>query len=402
MATVRLNLDKRSQKKNGTYPIKIYVTHMKTFRIGTEFSSLEERWHDGKFNSKEPNYKVKNYSMQSTVRKIEYLIMSLEENGKLKKMTDSQLSDLIKMELSNKPKASKCFSDYIDDYISSLSKENTKALYEGTKNKITTYDPYCTFNSMDKKWLLDFNRWMEQSGLSTNSRSIHLRNIRSIFNYAIDNEETEAYPFRRFTIESEVTRKRNLKLEQVIQLRNFKCEKYQEEYRDIFMLMIYLIGINGIDLFHIKEIKNGRIEYYREKTGKFYSIKVEPEAMEIINKYRGKEYLLRAIEESKGNYRNYMAAMNRGLGKIGLYERKGLGGKKIGTFPFEGLTSYWARHTWATIAHKIGISKDDISLALGHEFGSKTTQIYIEFDLEKIDNANRKVIDTITKTTNPT
>ena len=57
--------------------------------------------------------------------------------------------------------------------------------------------------------------------------------------------------------------------------------------------------------------------------------------------------------------------------------------------------TYTARHTWATIAHKIGISKDVISLALGHEFGCKTTGIYIDYDLEQIDKANRKVIDYI-------
>lgn len=56
---------------------------------------------------------------------------------------------------------------------------------------------------------------------------------------------------------------------------------------------------------------------------------------------------------------------------------------------------HYARHTWATIAHKIGISKDVISLALGHEFGCKTTGIYIDYDLEQIDKANRKVIDYI-------
>lgn len=77
------------------------------------------------------------------------------------------------------------------------------------------------------------------------------------------------------------------------------------------------------------------------------------------------------------------------------FERKGLGGKKIRDILFPDITSYWARHTWATIAHKIGISKDVISLALGHEFGCKTTGIYIDYDLEQVDKANRKVIDYI-------
>lgn len=52
-----------------------------------------------------------------------------------------------------------------------------------------------------------------------------------------------------------------------------------------------------------------------------------------------------------------------------------------------------SRHTWATIAHKIGVSKDVISLALGHEFGCKTTSIYIDYDMEKVDKANRQVLD---------
>ncbi len=87
--------------------------------------------------------------------------------------------------------------------------------------------------------------------------------------------------------------------------------------------------------------------------------------MEILNRYKGNNFLLNTLETNDYNYRKYMAAMNRGLQKLGNFERKGLGGKKIRDILFPGITSYWARHTWATIAHKIGISKDVISLALG-------------------------------------
>jgi integrase len=59
------------------------------------------------------------------------------------------------------------------------------------------------------------------------------------------------------------------------------------------------------------------------------------------------------------------------------------------------LTSYWARHTWATIAYNIGVSKDIISQALGHSNGVQVTDIYIAYDLGKVDEANRKVIDYI-------
>ena len=58
----------------------------------------------------------------------------------------------------------------------------------------------------------------------------------------------------------------------------------------------------------------------------------------------------------------------------------------------EELTTYWARHTWATIASELDIPKDTIAAALGHG-GNSVTDIYIDFDLKKVDEANRKVLD---------
>ena len=59
------------------------------------------------------------------------------------------------------------------------------------------------------------------------------------------------------------------------------------------------------------------------------------------------------------------------------------------------LTSYWARHTWATLAYKLGIPKDTISLALGHTNGSRVTSIYINADLSAVDKANRLVLNAV-------
>ena len=59
----------------------------------------------------------------------------------------------------------------------------------------------------------------------------------------------------------------------------------------------------------------------------------------------------------------------------------------------QGLTTYYARHTWASIAFNLGIPKDVISLALGHSFGVRVTDTYINADLSRVDEANRRVID---------
>lgn len=61
------------------------------------------------------------------------------------------------------------------------------------------------------------------------------------------------------------------------------------------------------------------------------------------------------------------------------------------------LSTYYARHTWATIArNKCNISKGDVNLALNHvDQGKKVADMYIEKDWSLIDNANRSVLDYI-------
>ena len=114
--------------------------------------------------------------------------------------------------------------------------------------------------------------------------------------------------------------------------------------------------------------------------------------MEIIDRYRGKKHLLN-IRERYENYKNFAHRMNHELQEIGDMRHVGRGGKKVYTPLFPELTTYWARHTWATIAANLDIPFETISAALGHSYGSATTNIYIDFNQKKVDEANRKVID---------
>ena len=132
--------------------------------------------------------------------------------------------------------------------------------------------------------------------LKPNAIAIHFRNIRAVINAAIDEELTTLYPFRRFKIRQEETAKRSLSVEALRTLRDYECEPHQKKYRDLFLLTFYLLGINPVDLFSLTEILDGRIEYRRSKTGHLFSIKVEPEAQEIIDRYRGKKYLLDVLD----------------------------------------------------------------------------------------------------------
>lgn len=393
MATVKLYLDTRRIKKDGSFPLKLNIHNKGTFFVSTGYSVIPERWTGMEFTRQEPNYKTKNAALRKIVNDIENLFFRLEMDGKLKAMTDKAIKEAVEKCLpgctQEKPK---CFIDYMTEFMLLKDKSGTRDVYTTTINKIANFDSTCTFDTMDIDWLRRFEKHMKDSGMKVNAYAIHLRNIRAVFNYAIDNDLTTLYPFRKFKIKKEETAKRSLTAEQVALLRDYDCEDYQKRYRDIFMLMIYLIGINAVDLFNLKQMINGRIEYHRAKTSKLYSIKVEPEALEIIERYRGNEYLLNVLDEY-GNYQDFLHRMGIGLKQIGPTTRTGLGGKKDREPLFPEISSYWARHTWATIAAELDIPKETISAALGHEIGSEVTSIYIKFDRKKVDEANRKVID---------
>lgn len=394
MATVKFYLDKRRQKKDGTYPIKLNVFHNKQIMIATQLSASEKEWNGNEYSVRAQNYKPRNIVARGIINKAETVIFTLEQQEKLKSTTDKALKKLIEDAISSKVENQKTFLYYLDEFVSKKTNQGTKSIYTTTRNKIEEYDSHCTFESMDKSWLENFEAWMAKT-MKVNAYAIHLRNIRSVFNYAIDEEYTTLYPFRRFSIKKEETRKRSLTAEQLRLLRDYPCEEYQIRYRDMFMLMFYLIGVNAADLFNAKHsaLVNGRFEYKRAKTGKLYSIKVEPEAQAIIEKYKGKDYLLNIMDEY-GNYKDFLHRMGIGLKQIGETERKGLGGKKSRNPLFPDLSSYWARHTWATVAAELDVPKEVIAHALGHSWAnSTTTDIYIRFDMKKVDESNRKVID---------
>lgn len=394
---IKIALDLRRKKKDGTYPIVIEIRNKDKIRIATSYSALPENWNDGQFKKNESNYARKNLVLRSMYDKVERVLLEISEERRF--ISDKELRALINKDVSNKQDLSnRTFISVLDSFLDLKSNAGTRSVYEGTRNKILIFDKGCTFETIDRNWLSRFEKWMIDSGMKTNAYAIHLRNIRAVFNYAIDEEITTLYPFRKFKIRKEETRKRSLTVEQLRQLRNYPCEPYQERYRDMFMLMFYLIGVNAVDLFNAKKLVNGRLEYKRAKTGKLYSIKVEPEAMGIIEKYKGKKYLLNVLDEY-GNYKDFLHRMGIGLKQIGECKRSGLGGKKHITPLFPDISSYWARHTWATIAASLDVPKETIAAALGHEIGMSVTSIYINFDMRKVDEANRLVLDKVKEET---
>lgn len=270
----------------------------------------------------------------------------------------------------------------------------TAKIYKQTLNLLHAFEPDIakrTFEEIDLRWLTRFEAFCAQTQVK-NSRNIHLRNIRAVFNNAIDYELTSCYPFRRFKIRAEPTRKRSLSIDELRTLFNMTPDTYAQIYLDAFKLTFMLIGINPVDLYNLTEITStGRIEYIRAKTHKLYSIKVEPEALDIINKYRGVKRLL-SYSDRWQRADSFDKYTNKALKYLGALP-PAPGRKKAASAWFPELTLYWARHSWATIAAELDIPDAVISQALGHSAINTTTEIYIRRDIKKVDEANRRVLD---------
>ena len=90
----------------------------------------------------------------------------------------------------------------------------TWEIYEATRKKLEAFGASSlTFEDFDAKTLKRFDDFLAKSSLSPNARAIHLRNIRAVFNAAIADEITECYPFRKFKISYEPTRKRSVSVD---------------------------------------------------------------------------------------------------------------------------------------------------------------------------------------------
>ena len=379
MATLKIYLDKRSRKKDGSFPLKISLNHKgKTALIGLNLSLMADQWDEKK--QRVTNHDNKVFLNKYILQQYTFLtnrLLQLTEDGALKGKDVYQIRDILTTDEEDIKVVE--FAECFRQFVASHENPKTRELYNATWKMIEKHNKHAEnlhFEDITISWLDNFNIKMAATSPSVNARNIHLRNIRAVFNYALDNEYTTLYPFRRYSIRPVATRKRNLVPLQLLNIFDYKCEPWQQKYVDCFKLSFLLIGINVGDLLELKpdSVVNGRVEFIRKKTHRFYSIKLEPEAKEIINKYRGKRLLLNFAEDCR-TYRHFAYRLNECIKSI----RK-------------GVTTYYSRHSWATIAASLDIPKETIAAALGHG-GKSVTDIYIQFDRKKVDQANRKVID---------
>lgn len=399
MVTTSFYLDRRRKAIDEPGALNVVIRHnnQQAMMAVGNVRLLPHEW-DGARVVNRPDQAIINKAVGRKKADIDSAIFSIALDRDLDGMSAAQIKEAVKDLLypHQKKKPKDLFVPYYERFARRRNKPGTTDLYLQTLKKIRQFDPRIEskgFSEINKNWLEDFDDFLKQT-TSQNIRNRHFRNMRAVFNDAVRAEYTPSSPFRLFVMPKlQPTRKRALRLEALKRLRDYPCMEWQKEYRDMFMLSFYLVGINMIDLLLARkeDVRDGRLEYRRAKTGKLYSIKIEPEAQAIIDRYPGKKYLLSPMDRHS-LHKNYVQHMDRALQKIGLHYVTSR--QKEGEVLFPGLSSYWARHTWSTLAQRSGVPLDRVGLALGHSWVTNSiTAIYIDFDEEEVDRTNRLVLD---------
>lgn len=250
------------------------------------------------------------------------------------------------------------------------------------------------FSEITDELILRYEKYLlHDRKIKRNSSSFYIRSLRSVFRKGII-----AYgllhsdPFNRVYAGVDTTMKRAVNLDVIIRLSQYILpNKSMELSRDAFVFCFLARGMAFIDLAKLQksDIQNGRLSYYRSKTGRLISVKIERRMQEIINKYSHTAscFLFPILKTARFEQPAYETALR--LHNHNLHKLSRLLGEGI------SLTSYVPRHSWATEASRLHIPTRIISESMGHS-NEKTTSIYLSsIDYHEIDSANRKIINRI-------
>lgn len=402
MATFKAEVLSHHKKMDGTYNVKIRVTHnrrkkylatpyyvskddltrslkIKNQRIIDATDDIIRKYRE-RCNSK--GYILKNISVDELV---DYILSPDEENFKLN------------------------IFQYARDHVKMLENDGRKETANGYRSAINSLERFIGSDQLDinmidvkliNSWI-DFIKKDAKKGFSGNKvQFLYPFCLRYIYNKAkkeFNDEDRQIIripysPFDKVELKYyNSIRQRGLSAEDTARLFSYIPDDKNEIFSlDMFKLSFFLIGMNAIDLYKCTDFRDGRITYMRSKTRTKrndmaeISVKIESEMEDLFNRYKdptGERVFRFHLDFS--NPETFRNRIYYGIVKL----RKSLG--------IESLDFYTARHTWATIAsNEAGVDKFTVHEALNHSIKSmQITDVYIRKSYKKIDEANRKVID---------
>ena len=403
-ATVEVVCYKSKPFKDGTFPLMLRVTKDRKRKYVSLGLSLHEKFWD--FEKGKPKRNCPNKEQ------IERLIAAktAEYNDLIVEMTTQQREYTVETLVSHFHNQVRCATvvelyDKLIDDMKRGGKLGNAGVYKYSRTsllKFTGQRLQIPFSDIDAVWLRRYENWLRTSGCGDTTISQLFRTLRSVFNKAVELQlvKRDYYPFDAYKVSKFDTRtkKRAITKEDVRKVIALDLSQgYPSERlaRDIFVFSYFGAGINFADIALLKygNVRDGRVQYVRKKTGKPINFLLTEEMRNIIVKYQrqgqtDEDYIFpildrrvhRTEQQRYDRTHKVLTNTNRWLRKIG--QRVGI----------EHLTTYVARHTFATVLKRSGVNIAIISESLGHSDLS-TTQIYLDsFENSQIDAAMQNLL----------
>ncbi|MBD5357700.1 MAG: hypothetical protein HDR88_11965 [Bacteroides sp.] len=227
MASTRFYLDRRKTREGQPTILKLAIAPWhQTVLISLDVRLLPSQWDSDKLTVRNhPDKLLLTTYLDQVKTSVNTLLLDLTRTGELNRLSSKELKATVEATLHPEETTLPDKSLFLPRFLKfiELKKESTKEIYEHTLNRVRAFIGEDALNRLKFEdialdWLNDFNAFMAKTSPSPNARNIHFRNLRAVFNNAIENEVTTHYPFRKFKIKAVETAKRSLSVEELRRL----------------------------------------------------------------------------------------------------------------------------------------------------------------------------------------
>lgn len=402
-ATVNVLLYKSKTLANGEHPLMIRVCKDNKKKYKSLGISLNAKYWNFETNTPRRNCPNVDHIRQIISDKIsEYQKQVIEFKAEQKNYTAKTLMTALDNEIVIKS-VEEFYLDVIEKLLSKDKIGNAKIYresYASIKNYYQGKDLDFLFEDIDISWLKSYEKWLIEGKRSEITISLLFRTLRSTFNKAIEAKivKKEHYPFNAFKISkyNTKTKKRAITKEEIKRIIDIDLSQgaYLMQFtRDVFIFSYLHGGINLTDIANLKstDLQSNRICYIRQKTNQEITIPLLPIGQKIIDRWKlqNSEYLFPILNEKThitaqqkfNRIHKYNGHINKHLKEIAKLVQIEI-----------NLTTYVARHSFATVLKRSGVNTAIISESLGHS-SEKVTQIYLDsFENKQIDDAMKNLL----------
>lgn len=396
-ATVNVVLFKSKTLANGEHPLMIRVCKDNKKKYKSLGISIHPQFWDFDKNKPRKNCPNKEQIQRLISDNIKDLSGSiLDFKTENKEFTATKVIERVK-----EPSFKKTVEQLFDSEINRLQGEGRlkyASTYKELKASLLNFNMHLDiyFSEIDINWLKRYEAYLRTKGLADNSIGVRFRTLRTLFNKAISENivKSDYYPFKAYKVSKlrKGTVKRAITKADIELIINHKVENdYSQLAIDLFYFSYLSGGINFVDMAYLTydNIVDKRLIYIRKKTKKLIKLPIQDKAMDIVKKYKSNNsYIFPILSEFHKTDIQKENRVHKVLGKVNKYLKAV--GEELG-LPID-LTTYVARHTYATVLKRSGVNTSIISESLGHS-SEKVTQIYLDsFENSQIDEAMKNLL----------